>query len=144
MDPSSVGDGQSNIYISPPPPSSSPLFPPLLLSLLFLSLLLPITIGTYCQQREVEAISESIADNNGFCCTELGHLPGVLSCNMMVCTRWMSWQVASSCYIIHGYSISENQANLVFNTYEFKKRYLSYYCKVSGLMCTGFRELLGI
>lgn len=37
--------------------------------------------GTYCQQREVEAISEGIEDNDNCCCCEMGHSSHVLSVN---------------------------------------------------------------
>jgi hypothetical protein len=41
----------------------------------------------------------------------------------------MSWEVISSCYTLHGYSISENQAQLVFNAFDYKKGYITYYVK---------------
>jgi hypothetical protein len=34
--------------------------------------------GTYCQQREVEAISEDVVDSDACCCCEPGHIPGIL------------------------------------------------------------------
>ena len=44
----------------------------------------PSLSGTYCHQREVEAITESITDDEGCCCFEPGHLPFFLSCNNLV------------------------------------------------------------
>ncbi|CAI8048371.1 Pecanex-like protein 1 [Geodia barretti] len=85
--------------------------------------------GTYCHQREVEAITESITDDVGCCCCEPGHLPFFLSCNKAMSSRWLAWEVVSSCYTLHGYSIAENQAHLVFNTFDYKRGYITYYCK---------------
>ena len=92
----------------------------------------PVTVGTYCHQREVEAITETVADDEGCCCNEPGHLPYMLSCNKAFTSRWLAWEVVSSCYTLHGYSISENQAHLVFNSFDYKKSYITYYCKVRG------------
>ena len=88
--------------------------------------------GTYCHQREVEAITESVGDDEGCCCYEPGHLPFLLSCNKVFGLRWLAWEVVSSCYTLHGYSISENQAHLVFNSYDYKRSYITYYSKVGG------------
>lgn len=87
--------------------------------------------GTYCHQREVEAITESVANDESCCCYEPGHLPYFLSCNKLFGSRWLAWQVVSSCYTLHGYSITENQAHLVFNSFDFRRGYITYYCKVS-------------
>lgn len=81
--------------------------------------------GTYCQQREVEAISEDVEDNHGressflskngclnicllsgCCCCSPGHLPMMLSANAMFATRWLAWQVIAAQYVLEGYSIS--------------------------------------
>ena len=92
----------------------------------------PSHTGTYCHQREVEAITESVGDDEGCCCYEPGHLPFLLSCNKVFGLRWLAWEVVSSCYTLHGYSISENQAHLVFNSYDYKRSYITYYSKVGG------------
>lgn len=78
----------------------------------------------------MEAITESVGDDEGCCCYEPGHLPFMLSCNKNFGSRWLAWEVVSSCYTLHGYSISENQAHLVFNSYEYKRNYVTYYSKV--------------
>ena len=80
----------------------------------------------------MEAITESIADDEGCCCNEPGHLPYSLSCNKAFSSRWLAWEVVSSCYTLHGYSISENQAHLVFNSFDYRKNYITYYVKVRG------------
>ncbi|KAJ8308590.1 hypothetical protein KUTeg_013464 [Tegillarca granosa] len=66
--------------------------------------------GTYCQQREVEAITEGIEDNEGFCCCDPGHLPHFLSLNAAFNQRWLAWEVVVTKYVLEGYSISDNSA----------------------------------
>lgn len=87
--------------------------------------------GTYCQQREVEAISEGVEDNEGCCCCTPGHLPRMLSINAMFTTRWLAWQVIASQYVLEGYSISDNSAVATLQVFEFRKVLISYYVKVS-------------
>ena len=87
--------------------------------------------GTYCQQREVEAISEGVEDNEGCCCCAPGHLPHMLSANAMFSTRWLAWQVVASKYILEGYSISDNLAQATLQVFEFRKVLITYYVKVS-------------
>ncbi|XP_058129771.1 protein pecanex [Anopheles ziemanni] len=85
--------------------------------------------GTYCQQREVEAISEEVEDNIGCCCCTIGHLPRMLSANAMFTTRWLAWQVMASKYVLEGYSISDNSATATLQVFEFRKVLISYYVK---------------
>uniref|UniRef100_A0A182IKP6 Pecanex-like protein n=1 Tax=Anopheles atroparvus TaxID=41427 RepID=A0A182IKP6_ANOAO len=85
--------------------------------------------GTYCQQREVEAISEEVEDNIGCCCCAIGHLPRMLSANAMFTTRWLAWQVMASKYVLEGYSISDNSATATLQVFEFRKVLISYYVK---------------
>lgn len=91
--------------------------------------------GTYCQQREVEAISEGVEENDGCCCCSPGHLPNMLSVNAMFSTRWLAWQVVASQYVLEGYSISDNLAQATLQVYEFRKVLITYYVKVSYI-CT--------
>lgn len=49
--------------------------------------------GTYCQQREVEAISEGVEEDDSCCCCEPGHLPHMLGGNAAFNQRWLAWQV---------------------------------------------------
>lgn len=88
--------------------------------------------GTYCQQREVEAISEGVEDNDGCCCCSPGHLPHMLSVNAMFSTRWLAWQVIASQYVLEGYSISDNAAVATLQVFEFRKVLISYYVKVNN------------
>lgn len=87
--------------------------------------------GTYCQQREVEAISEGVEENKGCCCCLPGHLPNMLSVNAIFSTRWLAWQVIASKYILEGYSISDNLAQATLQVFEFRKVLITYYVKVS-------------
>jgi len=89
--------------------------------------------GTYCQQREVEAISEGVEDNDGCCCCSPGHLTHMLSVNAMFSTRWLAWQVIAAQYVLEGYSISDNAAVATLQVFEFRKVLISYYVKVRRL-----------
>lgn len=86
--------------------------------------------GTYCQQREVEAISEGVEENDGCCCCSPGHLPQMLSANAMFSTRWLAWQVIAAQYVLEGYSISDNSATATLQVFEFRKVLITYYVKV--------------
>lgn len=86
--------------------------------------------GTYCQQREVEAITEDVEDNDGCCCCDPGHLPRLLSANAMFSTRWLAWQVVAAQYVIEGYSISDNLASATLQVFEYRKVLITYYIKV--------------
>ena len=66
--------------------------------------------GTYCQQREVEAIQEGVEDDEGCCCCDPGHLPHMLSINAAFKQRWLAWEVSAVKYVLEGYSISDNSA----------------------------------
>lgn len=66
--------------------------------------------GTYCHQREVEAISEDQTEGTGFCCCSPGSLPGFLSLNTAWSLRWLAWEVVAAKYVVDGYSITDNSA----------------------------------
>ncbi|XP_014279000.1 pecanex-like protein 1 isoform X1 [Halyomorpha halys] len=85
--------------------------------------------GTYCQQREVEAISEGVEENQGWCCCEPGHLPHLLSLNASFSLRWLAWQVTAASYILEGYSISDNSAISMLQVFDFRKVLVTYYVK---------------
>uniref|UniRef100_A0A1B0D9I1 Pecanex-like protein n=1 Tax=Phlebotomus papatasi TaxID=29031 RepID=A0A1B0D9I1_PHLPP len=85
--------------------------------------------GTYCQQREVEAISEGVEENRDCCCCSPGHLPYILSINAMFSTRWLAWQVVAAQYILEGYSISDNSAVATLQVFEFRRVLITYYVK---------------
>ncbi|XP_078398083.1 pecanex-like protein 2 [Cetorhinus maximus] len=86
--------------------------------------------GTYCQQREVEAITEGIEDDKGCCCCcEPGHLPHMLSFNAAFIQRWLAWEVTSSKYVLEGYSISDNNAACMLQMFDLRKMLITYYVK---------------
>ncbi|KAF5299608.1 hypothetical protein FQA39_LY11523 [Lamprigera yunnana] len=85
--------------------------------------------GTYCQQREVEAITEGVDENNGFCCCEPGHLPNMLSANAAFGQRWLAWEVTAAKYVLEGYSISDNSAVSMLQVFDFRKVLITYYVK---------------
>lgn len=86
--------------------------------------------GTYCQQREVEAITEGVEEDDGCCCCEPGHLPHTLSCNAAFNLRWLAWEVTATKYLLEGYSISENNAATMLQVYDLRKLLITYYLKV--------------
>ncbi|XP_064214797.1 pecanex-like protein 1 isoform X2 [Tribolium castaneum] len=78
--------------------------------------------GTYCQQREVEAITEGIEENHD-------HFTGILSISSAFSQRWLAWEVIAAKYILEGYSISDNSAVSMLQVFEFRKVLISYYVK---------------
>ncbi|CAG10054.1 unnamed protein product [Tetraodon nigroviridis] len=85
--------------------------------------------GTYCQQREVEAITEGVEEDEACCCCEPGHLPHLLSCNAAFNLRWLAWEVVATKYLLEGYSISENNAATMLQVYDLRKLLITYYLK---------------
>uniref|UniRef100_A0A3Q4MSD9 Pecanex-like protein n=1 Tax=Neolamprologus brichardi TaxID=32507 RepID=A0A3Q4MSD9_NEOBR len=85
--------------------------------------------GTYCQQREVEAITEGVEEDDACCCCEPGHLPHMLSCNAAFNLRWLAWEVMATKYLLEGYSISENNAATMLQVYDLRKLLITYYLK---------------
>lgn len=89
--------------------------------------------GTYCQQRELEAITEDNADNEGCCCCKLGHIKGMLSFNASFHLRWVAWSIVSKKYIVNAYRIVDNDLSLIVNFYSLRKTLIDFYIKVSYL-----------
>uniref|UniRef100_A0A8D2Q5W2 Pecanex-like protein n=1 Tax=Varanus komodoensis TaxID=61221 RepID=A0A8D2Q5W2_VARKO len=85
--------------------------------------------GTYCQQREVEAITEGVEEDEGCCCCEPGHLPRVLSFNAAFGQRWLAWEVAATKYVLEGYSITDNNAASMLQVFDLRKILITYYVK---------------
>ncbi|XP_043237692.1 pecanex-like protein 1 isoform X2 [Amphibalanus amphitrite] len=85
--------------------------------------------GTYCQQREVEAITEGVEEDAGCCCCEPGHLPHILSANQIFNQRWLAWEVAAARYVLEGYSISDNSATSMLQVFDLRKVLITYYVK---------------
>uniref|UniRef100_A0A8R1XL01 Pecanex-like protein n=1 Tax=Onchocerca volvulus TaxID=6282 RepID=A0A8R1XL01_ONCVO len=85
--------------------------------------------GTYCHQREVEAISEDIEKGMGCCCCSLGSLPGMLSFNTAWVLRWLAWEVVTAKYIVDGYSITDNSAVNLLQVHELRRLLVTLYVK---------------
>ncbi|XP_075718716.1 pecanex-like protein 2 isoform X2 [Rhinoderma darwinii] len=85
--------------------------------------------GTYCHQREVEAITEGDEDNTGCCCFQIGHLPHVISCNAAFNLRWLTWEVTRSQYILEGYSVISSNAPSLFQVFDLRKILIKYFVK---------------
>uniref|UniRef100_A0A8C6RKX7 Pecanex-like protein n=1 Tax=Nannospalax galili TaxID=1026970 RepID=A0A8C6RKX7_NANGA len=85
--------------------------------------------GTYCQQREVEAIMEGDEDDRGCCCCKPGHLPHLLSCNAAFHLRWLTWEITRSQYILEGYSIIDNSAATMLQVFDLRRILIRYYIK---------------
>lgn len=88
------------------------------------------SLGTYCQQREVEAITEDIDKNRGLCCCEAGRFPHMLSLNAAFTQRWLAWEVLCLKFVVDGYSIKENKFNETVVGYDLRKRLISLMIKV--------------
>uniref|UniRef100_A0A158Q7T0 Pecanex-like protein n=1 Tax=Elaeophora elaphi TaxID=1147741 RepID=A0A158Q7T0_9BILA len=85
--------------------------------------------GTYCHQREVEAISEDVGEGMGCCCCSLGLLPGMLSLNTAWVLRWLAWEVVTAKYIVDGYSITDNSAVNLLQVHELRRLLVTLYVK---------------
>ncbi|KAM6219585.1 pecanex-like protein 2 [Rhynchocyon petersi] len=85
--------------------------------------------GTYCQQREVEAIMEGDEDDGGCCCCKPGHLPHLLSCNAAFNLRWLTWEITRTQYILEGYSIIDNNAATLLQVFDLRRILIRYYVK---------------
>lgn len=93
---------------------------------------LPLSAGTYCQQREVEAITEGVEEDEGCCCCEPGHLPHILSFNAAFGQRWLAWEVLVTKYVLEGYSITDNSAASMLQVFDLRRILTTYYVKVSS------------
>lgn len=85
--------------------------------------------GTYCQQQEVEAITEGVSQDDGFCCCEPGHLPYFLSANAAFNQMWLAWHVTHTRYVLEGYSISDNPAGPMLQPFDLRRALITYYVK---------------
>ncbi|XP_072945543.1 pecanex-like protein 1 isoform X2 [Epargyreus clarus] len=86
--------------------------------------------GTYCQQREVEAISEGPEESSEGVCGGRWWCGGrVLSPGACWALRWLAWQLAAARYVLEGYSVSDNSAVSMLQIFDFRKMLLTYYVK---------------
>ncbi|KAL0178277.1 hypothetical protein M9458_027171, partial [Cirrhinus mrigala] len=84
---------------------------------------------TYCQQREVEAITEGVEEDESCCCCEPGHLPHLLSFNAAFGQRWLAWEVLVTKYALEGYSITDNSAASMLQVFDLRRILTTYYVK---------------
>ncbi|XP_063385442.1 protein pecanex [Cydia fagiglandana] len=88
--------------------------------------------GTYCQQREVEAISEGPEESGeGVCGVWACGLGGArfLAPGAAWALRWLAWQLAAARYVLEGYSVADNSAVSMLQLFDFRKVLLTYYVK---------------
>ncbi|XP_047028018.1 pecanex-like protein 1 isoform X2 [Helicoverpa zea] len=86
--------------------------------------------GTYCQQREVEAISEGPEESSEGVCTGAWWCGGrALSLGAAWALRWLAWQLVAARYVLEGYSVSDNSAVSMLQVFDFRKVLLTYYVK---------------
>ncbi|XP_047133390.1 pecanex-like protein 3 isoform X2 [Hydra vulgaris] len=97
--------------------------------------------GTYCQQREVEAITEDVDDDKGFCCFQPGHAANMLSLNSCFSQHWLAWEVAQSKYIVEGYSVNDNTASTMFQLFDLRKVFVTYYVTSIIFYCIRNKKL---
>ncbi|XP_036309261.1 pecanex-like protein 2 [Pipistrellus kuhlii] len=83
--------------------------------------------GTYCQQREVEAIMEGAEDDGGCCCCRPGHLPHLLSCNAAFHLRWLTWEVTRTHYVLEGYRVLDNNAATMLQVFDLRRALVRFY-----------------
>lgn len=68
----------------------------------------------------------------GCCCCQPGHLQNFLSFNSAFSQRWLAWEVTQTKYIVEGYSVSDNTATSMFQMFDLRKIFISYYVTVSS------------
>jgi hypothetical protein len=83
----------------------------------------------------VEAITEGVGEDEGFCCCEPGQLPHFLSLNAAFNQRWLAWEVVVTKYVLEGYSISDNSAASMLQVFDLRKVLITYYVKVGFFSC---------
>lgn len=59
----------------------------------------------------------------------MGHFSNVLNVNAAFSQRWLAWEVANAKYVLEGYSISDNSAVSMLQTFEFRKALVTFYVK---------------
>ena len=61
----------------------------------------------------------------------MGHVKNLLSFNAAFGLRWLAWEVVQSKYILEGYSVSDNTAVTMFQMFDLRKIFITYYVTVS-------------
>jgi len=97
--------------------------------------------GTYCQQREVEAISEGADSSEHCCCFTAAKFKGLLSFNAAFNMRCLAWQVSVTNYVLDGYSITDNNAATMLGVFDLRKILISYIIKALVFFLVGHESL---
>uniref|UniRef100_A0AC35U6K7 Pecanex-like protein n=1 Tax=Rhabditophanes sp. KR3021 TaxID=114890 RepID=A0AC35U6K7_9BILA len=85
--------------------------------------------GTYCQQREVEAISDDPNINDACYCWNANCFPACLNFRAACNVRWSAWQVAAAKYVIDGYSVTDNSVIGILNSVEYRRIFITLIVK---------------
>ncbi len=106
--------------------------------------------GTYCQQRELEVISDDLnvttsantsanANSQTGCCSCCCcHKASSKCCKNFKCLltaknmfnlRWIAWQVVSRKYVVDAYRITDNDLSLIINFYSLRRTLIDFYIK---------------
>ncbi|CAH8606842.1 unnamed protein product [Dicrocoelium dendriticum] len=78
-------------------------------------------MGTYCHEHETEALRSSTHNDNGCCCCNPGHLPGMLSLNAALLMRCITWQFVSSSYSVDGYRMTNHSADTIVRLNDLRR-----------------------
>ena len=99
--------------------------------------------GTYCQERELEAVTEasegdigrgcetcygSIEDKCSRCGTCISNIE-FLKPTMMASMRWRTWQVINTGLVLKTYNVISNNASSILNFFEQRKELMALYVK---------------
>ena len=77
--------------------------------------------GTYCQQREVEALEQ---DEPAL--MQEGKIPNVHLLRSMIDMRWRTWKTVTLNYRLDGYAISRLKAEQLFAEWDQRKRLMKF------------------
>ena len=111
----------------------------------------PLHLGTYCQQREVEAITEDISEDEGgvcLCCADLECCQGCQRTNPL-CLNFssylknliMTWKVMQKNYVLDGYSICDSSAQSLFTMFDYRKQVITYFVRCIIYFTVHFQDI---
>lgn len=78
--------------------------------------------GTYCQQRELEAITEDPT-------LSTTTSPILIKLSNFFTLRWYAWHLVSKKYVVDAYRIVDNDMSLIINFFSLKRTLIDYYVK---------------
>ncbi|KAK6021150.1 hypothetical protein OSTOST_13188, partial [Ostertagia ostertagi] len=85
--------------------------------------------GTYCHQREVEAISDDQTKERAVAAVLQDICRVSCRLNTAWSLRWLAWEVVTGKYIIDGYSITDNSAVNLLQVHELRRLLVTLYVK---------------